>query len=494
MLRAYGLELKAIFTDSLPYPELTLTTNHSKMQRTQPKLNFIPPAFNPAVLRLVHWSLPILRRFRFLPWLPARIREIEVVNGKTLVELYHQFQSEKIRLILAFRHGEVDDPLSGLHLLSREVPRIARQQGIKIQSPTHSHFMYDRGMTIWAGDWLGWLFSRIGGVPVHRGKTLDWQAIRQTREILLNGQFPLVVAPEGATNGHGEIISPLEPGTAQLAFWCVEDLAKQNRVERVVVLPINIQYHYLNPQWSELDRLLSQLETDCGLSQPAIDPDPSQKPEDLHYPRLLRLGEYLLTQMEQFYRDFYHCHLPLSDDSSDSQDNLTLRLEKLLDAALEVGESYFNLKKTGNFIERCRRLEEAGWNYIYRQEPDRLKSLSPVEQGLADWIAAEADLRMLHMRLVESFVAVTGTYVREKPSFERFAETSLILFDAIARIKGNKSPNRPRLGWRKSTITVGEPINVSDRASIYRQNRQSAKQAVTQLTEDIQTALEAMII
>ena len=463
------------------------------MQRTQPKLSFIAPAFNPAVLRLVHWSLPILRRFRFLPWLPARIREIETVNGKTLVELYHQFQSRKIRLILAFRHCEVDDPLSGLHLLSREIPKIARQQGINLKYPIHSHFMYDRGMTIWAGDWLGWLFSRIGGVPVHRGKALDWQAIRQTRELLLNGQFPLVVAPEGATNGHSEVISPLEPGTAQLAFWCLEDLAKQNRIERVIVLPISIQYHYLDPQWSELDRLLSQLETDCGLSQSAADIDHSQKPEQLYYLRLLRLGEHLLTEMERFYRDFYHCHLPLSDNSSDSSENLTLRLEKLLDAALEVAESYFNLKKTGNVVERCRRLEEAGWNYIYRQDKARLKNLSPVEQGLADWIAAEADLRMLHMRLVESFVAVTGTYVREKPSFERFAETTLILFDAIARIKGNKSPSRPHLGWRKSTVTVGKPIDLGDRATAYRQNRQSAKQAVTRLTEDIQTALAGMI-
>lgn len=456
------------------------------MQRTQPKLNFIPPAFNPAVLRLVHWSLPILRRFRLLTWLPAGIKEIEIVDGKTLVELYRQFQSEKIRLILAFRHCEVDDPLSGLHLLSRGIPTIARQQGVTLQPPFHSHFMYDRGMTIWAGDWLGWLFSRIGGVPVHRGKSLDWQAIKQTRELLINGQFPLVVAPEGATNGHSETISPLEPGVAQLAFWCVEDLTKHQRDQQVVILPINIQYRYLDPQWSKLDRLLSQLEVDCGLSK--IDTDNSQKLEELYYSRLLRLGEYLLAEMEQFYRCFYHRDLPSTPDT-----DLPHRLKKLLDVSLQVGEEYFGLKQTGNIIERCRRIEEAGWNYIYRQDPNKIKNLSPVQQGLADWIATEADLRLLHMRLAESFVAVSGSYVREKPSFERFAETSLILFDAIARIKGNLNPSRPRLGWRKSTVTIGELINVSDRAQAYRQNRQGAKQAVAQLTQDIQTALENAI-
>ena len=465
------------------------------MPRAQSKLNFIPPRFNPLILRLLHWSLPVLQRWRLQPWLPAGISKIEIVNGETLIELFARFQMGKIRLILAFRHCEVDDPLSGLHLFSRGIPKIACQQGIELKSPIHGHFMYDRGMTIWTGDWLGWLFSRIGGVPVHRGKALDLRAIEKIRELLLDGRFPLVVAPEGATNGHSEIISPLEPGVAQLAFWNVEDLAKANRVEETIVVPINIQYHYLDPQWSKLDRLLTNLERDCGLSPLSASNDSSNTTGELYYSRLLRIGNYLVSEMEQFYRCFYHYQLPVAEpNSQETEANLSARLQKLLDVSLQAGESYFNLKHNGNVIKRCRRLEEAGWNYIYRYQPDELKNLSSVRRGLADWIATEAELRMLHMRLAESFVAVTSTYIKEKPSFERFAETSLILFDAIARIKGNKSPRRPRLGWRKSTVTVGKPINVSRRATTYRQNRQSAKKAVAQLTQDLQTALEEMII
>ena len=463
------------------------------MHRAQPKLDFIAPTFNPFILQLVHWSLPILQRFRLLYWLPAGISPIETINGERLVKLYNQFQSGEIRLLLAFRHCEVDDPLTGLYLFSRAMPQIARQQGINLQSPIHSHFMYDRGMTIWVGDWLGWLFAQMGGIPVHRGKTLDWQAMKKARELLINGQFPLAVAPEGATNGHSEIVSLLEPGVAQLAFWGVEDLAKANRREKVIVVPINIQYHYINPQWSKLDWLLSNLETDCGLSGQAI--ANSKEPEELYYQRILRLGQHFLSEMEQFYHRFYHYHLSdLSSDALCPEADLTLRLQKLLDISLAVGESYFGLKKKGNIIQRCRRLEEAGWNYIYQQDLTKLKNLSPLKRGLADWIATEADLKMLHMRLVESFVAVTGSYIPEKPCFERFAETSLLLFDAIARIKGRKNPRRPHLGWRKSTVTIGEPMAVSDRAIAYRQHRKGAKQAVTQLTQDLQTALQAMIV
>ncbi|MEM1392712.1 MAG: 1-acyl-sn-glycerol-3-phosphate acyltransferase [Cyanobacteria bacterium P01_D01_bin.116] len=465
------------------------------MQRAQPKLSFIPPAFNPLIIRLIYLVLPILQRFRLVYWLPSGIKQIEIRKGETLVNLYRQFQLGKIRIIFAFRHCEVDDPLTGLHIFSRDIRRIARQKKITVKSPTNCHFMYDRGMTVWAGNWLGWLFAQLGGIPIHRGKSLDLQAIKKTREILVNGKFPLVVAPEGATNNHSEIISPLEPGVAQLAFWCAEDLVKANRIERVIVLPINIQYTYINPQWSKLDSLLSKLEADCALPKQSIKTDSKESLEELYLQRLLKLGEYLLSEMEQFYSCFYHRQFPdLSQNYHSVEESLTIRLQKLLDVSLEVGEEYFGIKKKGNIIERCRRLEEAGWNYIYREEADKLKDLSAVQRGLADWIAAEADLRMLHMRLVESFVVMTATYIKEKPSFERFAETVLILFDAISRIKGNKNPRRPRLGWRKSTVTVGEPIDISNRVSTYQKNRQSAKQAVAQLTQDLQKALEEMII
>lgn len=133
------------------------------IHQVQPKLKFIPPAFNPLVLQLSHWSLPILLRFRTRSWLPAVITRIETENVECLVNLYRQFQAGKIRFLMAFRHVEVDDPLCGMYLLSRTVPKVARQQGVSLQYPIHTHFLYDRGMPLWGGAWLGWLLSRLGG-------------------------------------------------------------------------------------------------------------------------------------------------------------------------------------------------------------------------------------------------------------------------------------------------------------------------------------------
>jgi hypothetical protein len=463
--------------------------------RVHSKLKFIPQTFNPLVLKLVHWSLPIVLRLRLQRWLPAGIERIEAINVETLVDLYSQFQTGTIRFLIAFRHCEVDDPLCGLYLFSRAIPQVARQKEIALEEPVHAHFMYDRGMPLWAGNWLGWLFSNLGGIPIHRGRRLDRNAMRTARDLLVNGKLPLVVAPEGATNGHSEIVSPLEPGTAQLGFWCVEDLQKANRSEEVFIVPIGIQYRYCEPDWSKLNRLLSKMEADSGLRSQQLGVLVNHNREMVCYQRLLRLGEHLLDEMEEFYRRFYHQHIPqpnFSDPVSREQ-ILESRLQTLLDVALQVAEQYFNLSNRGNIIERCRRLEEAGWSYIYREDISDLRVLSPLQKGLGNWVAQEADLRMHHMRLVESFVAVTKDYIREKPSFERLAETALIIFDLLARIKENKIPRRPRLGWRQATLTVGEPISVSDRWKTYQQSRQAARRAVAQLTQELQTALENMI-
>jgi 1-acyl-sn-glycerol-3-phosphate acyltransferase len=468
----------------------------SSSNSVKPRLGFIPPRFNPLVLAMAQTGLPVLLRLRIRRWLPAGITRVEVRQTERLVELYQQFQAGKIRLLLAFRHPEVDDPLCMLYLLSRAVPHAAQQRSIALRSPIHSHFVYDRGMTLWAGSWLGWFFSRLGGTPIHRGRHLDRVGLRTARELFANGKLPLAIAPEGATNGHSELISPLEPGVAQLGFWCVEDLVKADRTETVVIVPIGIQYRYLAPPWSKLDWLLGQLEADCGLPVQSVR-SPIPDPAPVFYPRLIRLAEHLLGEMEAFYRQFYHQPLPepnLPAETAELNQVLIARLQLLLDTALRVAEQPFGLDAQGTVVERCRRLEEVGWNQIYREDIPDLTVLSPFNRGLADWMATETGLRLRHMRLVESFVAVTGTYIKEKPTAERFAETALLLFDLVSRVKGEKMPRRPRLGWRQAQVSVGEPISVSDRWSTYKSGRQAARQAVKDLTQDLQTALEQLIV
>jgi 1-acyl-sn-glycerol-3-phosphate acyltransferase len=436
-----------------------------------------------------------------------KILRVETHNVDSLVHLFKDFQAGKQRFMIAFRHPSPQDAFCLAHLLWYDVPRQARELGITLERPIHTHFIYDRGIPLWAGSWVGWLYARLGGTPIQRGK-VDRQGLRSARQLFTQGRWPMAAAPEGGNNGHTELVSPLEPGVAQLSFWCVEDLQKAGRPEQVTLLPLGIAYKYRTPPWAQLDRWLERLEVDSGLNvdrlpanhlapslptatelEPNWETDPAMQ---RRYQRLLSLGEHLLSVMEAYYHRVYQMPLPAArtDQSGAIDTNLGERLETLRNAALQVAETYFQLPPKGTAIDRCRRIEQAGWERIFRQDLASNQPVSAVAQGLADREAEEADLRMWHMRLVENFVAVTGQYVRQRPTAERFAETLLILRDIVCLIKGENPFPRPKLSPQVAVVTVGEPISVSDRWPDYQANR---KQAITQLTADLQTALEAMI-
>lgn len=457
----------------------------SLMDRVQPPLVFIPPTFNPWVWRCAQLALPFWRRSR------AAIRDVQADNVEGLVELYHQFQTGKIRLMLAFRHPTARDPLCLADLIWNLLPQVAREQGVKLRSPLHFHFIYDRGIPLWAGAFVGWGFSQLGGTPIHRGK-LDWMGLKSARNLFANGQFPLAAAPEGGTNGHNEIVSPLEPGVAQLGFWCVEDLLAAGRSEEVWIVPLGIRYTFIDPPWQKIDSLLTQLEADIGY---CADPPPSDATrEAVLYHRLFGLGSNLLVRMEQFYRRFYDRPLPSEATLPRSNQELADRLQVLLNEMLTVAEESFSLCPKGNLIDRCRRLEQAGWDRIYREDFDRVETLAPIERGLADRIAEESTMQMWHMRVVENFIAVTGKYVRENPTAERFADMSSILWQTTQFVQGQPSIRPPRLGEQRGHLTVGEPISVTARWDAYQGSRRHAKQAVADLTQDLQVALEKTIV
>ncbi|MEA5581649.1 1-acyl-sn-glycerol-3-phosphate acyltransferase [Nodularia harveyana UHCC-0300] len=457
--------------------------------QAQPPLEFIPPAFNPLVLRVFHLLLP-----SWISWKTA-ISQVEADNVEVLVDLYRQFREGKVRFVLAFRHPKTDDPFCLTYLFSQLVPKLARKQNTALQMPIHAHFIYDRGIPLWAGSYAGWIASRLGGTSIQRGKA-DWTGLRSARDLFANGRFPMAAAPEGATNGLSEFISPLEPGIAQLGFWCAEDLQKQERSEQVLIIPVGIKYSYVSAPWRAIANLLTELEAASGL---VVTPGQENQLPCLEslYPRLLTLAEHLLSLMEDFYKRFYHQSLPdaetIAAETTDRNAVLVIRLQALLDTALRISEEYFNLLSRGQLSDRCRRVEQAGWNYIFREEFQDIKALSPVEIALGDRVAEEANSRMWHMRLVEGFVAVSGNYIREKPTAERFAETTLILWKMIARIKGDKVSQMPQLGEKKVKITIGEPISVSDRYPAYKENRLGARQAVADLTNDLQQELENLI-
>ena len=454
------------------------------MTQVQPSLEFIPPDYNSLVRQAAKGILPFWLRYNH------DIIDVKIDNPSELIELYHQFQQGKTRFMIAFRHPAVTDPPCIADLLWNQLPKIARQQGIKLEFPIHTHFIYDRGIPLWAGDKVGWGISKLGGTPIRRG-ALDKVGLRSIRNIFVDGLFPMAAAPEGATNGHNEVVSPLEPGIAQFGFWCQEDLIKAGRKENVAIAPLGVRYFYYNAPWQSLEKLLSNLEVDSGFKQTSANTmglvngiAPTQSQEAELYQRMYALSGYLLSLMEEFYGKFYQQKI------STEGENLETRLPALLDAALKVAEQSFGIKPNGNISDRCRRVEQAAWNRIYRDDLDELEELAPAVRGLADLVASEAELRLWHMRLVETFVSVTGHYVAENYTVERLADTVLLLWKMVAKLKGESNIKPPYLGKKWVQLTAMSSLHIADYWEQYQNKR---RQGVASLTQDLQKSLEESI-
>ncbi len=441
----------------------------------RPPLEFLPPRPNRWLMATVDVLLPLWTRYR------CGIRSTTTINPETLVQVCQAFLEKKARVIFAFRHPTIDDQYGLVHLFGRVLPRTAAQMGIKLDRPLRTFFVYDRGIPLWAGEIVTWFYPRMGGISVYRSKA-DRQGLQFIRKTITDGIYPLAIAPEGGTNECSELIRKLEPGVAQMAFWAVEDLAKANRPEQVWIVPLGFQYTYDPSCWQTLDRFLAELERDCSLTPPTTD----------RFQRLYHLGNHLINYVSNHYQKFYP--LPLPPDLQ--AEGLQTRLDALLDHILTIAEYHFGTSPKGDVVDRCRRLEQMVWDQVFRSDIKDINALSPVELGFANQLAKEALNSEWHMRIAESMAAISGDYLTQHPSATRFAETLMQVWRVLERIKGKPFGGQPypRIGKRDCRLTVGQPINVTDRYAFYQSNRSNGKEAIQTLTKDLQQALTGLIV
>ena len=433
------------------------------LDQVQPALEFLTP-------NLQNWLLIALRSL--LPmWLKfsCRINNITIRNLEQLAILTREFQKGQVRYILAFRHPTIDDQFVMFHLLSyalaaENIPNFS------------AYYVYDRGIPLWAGAIVTYLYPLTGGIPIHRGK-LDRQSLKTIRQFLTNGAYPVAIAPEGGTNGLSEQVGNLEPGVAQIGFWACQDLLAANRPEQVVILPVGIQYEYLSS--AKIDEFLMSLEQECGLVKPAVLPE-------TRYTRLNELGEYLLEFGIKHYCQYYPNFVAPIDRHAPFAD----RLHQLLDQILGVAEGNFGIKPKGSLIDRSRRLEQAGWDRIFRADSAKL---SVLEKGFANQLAKEANSSQWHLKIAESLTEITGDYVKSHPSPTRYAEVLLLIWRSLSRVKNQSFGKSPYLGDRSCVLSIGDPINLSDYFATYQTSRSHAKTCIEQVTSQLQTNLENLI-
>ena len=459
-----------------------------QIPRARPPLRYLAPRFSAPIHAAVRAVSGAYLR------LGLKIDRVETVGLRSLAESYAGMKQGRHRLLIVFRHPHPDDGPVLFRLLSVLLPRAARREGIELGRVTGASFVYSRDVPVWAGAVAAFLFPRAGGIPVLLGR-YDSRALRDMREALANGRFPLAIAPEAQVTYHAERAAAMEPGAAQLAFWCREDLDRQGRTdEDVLILPLTTRYRYGNGDPRKLDRFLGRLEARCGISSPETAPGTADRPA--RRDRMMRILGHLLDRMEAFY-DGADPSGPSggrpepTDGTVGPPDDgqLQERIDRMVDAALSTAERAFSLEPAADAIQRVFAVRQAGLERIFRPDLPDPARLAPLERALADRIAAEAFLTLRHLELADVLAYVRPDYLPPEASFDRCVEFAVNLHDIVSRLSGGSIAGRIEPYRKTATVVVGKPIPLSSRLAGYAGNR---KLAVTRLTDELAARLQEL--
>lgn len=470
-----------------------------KVDGVRPPLEFVPPKYNRTVLRLISWLAP----FYIKKSLGLSIRPPEHMDR--LAREYLDYFSDTSKLILVFRHVHVNDAQVIFYLLNKLLPAAARRLNIRYPRRPHAHFLYGRGVPVWGGKWLEWLFSRMGGIPVFHRK-LDRQGLDVVRAHLLNGRYPIALAPEGQVTYHNGIVNPIEPGFAQLALWAQADLETNRLGHDVRILPISQYYRYGRDGEKVLRELIGRLQAESGVYAADISGDPGRAEsartaaaETLDSLRkvLEKTGAALFTRIEEFYRRYYGLKefSGMNEGIIDAECSRR-RVERLVDAVLRLQERKFGIvHPPEGFTPRIFVVRQAGWNRIFRhhgtaagesrQAQKNLRSgPAPLDRALGDFLAVEAGLFARHLELVDLMAYMQPEYALESNDVNRHIELALNLLDAVSRLEGGTIGQRYDVRPCEVSIRIGQPLSLRelDEAQPGMTIRQKRRQLIDEVT------------
>jgi 1-acyl-sn-glycerol-3-phosphate acyltransferase len=274
------------------------------------------------------------------------------------------------------------------------------------------------------GGWQAWAMHKLGGFSVFR-EGVDRAAITAAIDILVSGQRPLLIFPEGAVSRTNDRVNPLLEGTAFIARTAAKRREKAGQ-GRVIVHPIAIRYRFHGDVRSAVEPVLNDIES--RLTWRPV-------PERQLVERIAKVGEALLTLKELEYlgrpqtgtlderlrRLIDHLLVPLERQwlTGDDETNTVVRVKRLRSAimpTLTAGElSEVDKQHRWRQLADCYLAQQLSWyppDYL-RDDPTPERILETVERFEED-VTDEARTHRPLGALVEVGEAISIPAQRER--------------------------------------------------------------------------------
>lgn len=306
----------------------------------------------------------------------------------------------------------------------------------------------------------GRLLNHIGAYSVIRGFP-DRESLRMTRRLLAEMDRQVVIFPEGQVYERNDTLLEFQGGVAQMGFWALEDLAKLGKEQSLPLVPIAIRYRCHRSPDPFIQQALAALEASLRLER---------SPKAGAYERLLRIGGEVLTRIEREEGVRADPELPFSERIPVVRHRALERVAKATGAEVDL-----NLPPADRLHSLYNQLR--AWVGIPGEEQSGYD-----EQRYRHRVRIAAPLFKDLLRL-QNFIAITGDYVAQEPTAERFLEVlNSFQLEVLGRV-------RYRAPFAAS-VRVAPPIRLEERLPEY---RSSKREAVRRATEDTRRTIREML-
>ncbi|MEM1445659.1 MAG: 1-acyl-sn-glycerol-3-phosphate acyltransferase [Planctomycetota bacterium] len=403
---------------------------------------WIKPVPSPVLGRMI-------RRFNAKRFLPKskRIVEVRRIGGDDLATRLSQGD----RLLLMPNHPTHGDAAIFMEAL--------RQLGL----PSQLMAAYD---VFLRGRLDRFLMRRMGAFSVDRDAS-DPRPIKHAMDVLAAGRHGLTIFPEGNVYLENDRVGPFQDGAAFLGLRAQKEMGDG---VRVLAVPVAIKASFVEDARPEVRRRLTKLAEAIGV--PGLDATP-----DASDPRsaLMRLGTAAMKRNLKLRG--LDCPWETLGDAADTPEghaDLPALIRCAASGILDRLESKLDLSPRDpealtDRVRNCRRVI-----HEVRVDPSRQ----------ADHAAAVtwADEAILALRLM----SYSGTYLAEKTSVDRVAETAEKLEEDVF----GRMPEP--MGDRLAIVRFGEPIDLRERLAASRKLRGAVRDVTARAEASVQHGLDTI--
>jgi hypothetical protein len=422
----------------------------------------------PRISVFVLFLLRILTRlYLFLFYGIART----VLRGrKDMFAAFKRALEGKSRCIIAFRHPNGGEPQLLTWFFLFKLRRLAAWAGVTFAHFPHAVFVYGYEVVRWGGWPARFVMPNVGAMPIYHSK-LDSRGMERIYKALIDGPYPLALAPEGQVSYTTDNVPRLEPGVIRIGFHAADRLARAGGGKEkipVEILPVAIHFRFGSWGRLTLEFLIKKIEKYTGVSRIG------KNGERLSYSRRLSLSrEHILTANEKRYGLTSDEGLPFAE-----------RLDAVIDAALAATERILGVKTKGDLFARMYSLRQTCWDRLVLPGVNSFKPFSGVEQGVMDLAAGEAWHAGRHLEVVDLGWYFRGPVPADDAPLHHKIEYAQNLWDFASRTMGGAYSDRISIFPRRVVIQAAPVINLSERLPEYHADRKAAVSKALKALED----------